>query len=246
MIARHDQGHQRIPLLAGTLILAIACAAHTDDRVSQKEAQTRRAVQISMEARLICLPQDVLREQKLVMNIALEQGNPANARLVDDDAVNKLVRAAQDHIDAATLTAPRAVVADGQKGSIRILQSQAYLSGYGPPKPDGQRDAIIATANSGITLNLQPTASDDRRHVALQFHLHLSHLRKLDLQLFADDPKLTIQKPDLASQEIAGVVSIPDRGTLLTLLGSTLDQPGQVVLMLVKPAILPVKREREK
>jgi hypothetical protein len=62
------------------------------------------------------------------------------------------------------------------------------------------------------------------------------------------DDKLTVQKPDLAVQEVDEMVAIPDGRTLLTVLGENEDKgkdaKGTVNILLVRPTII-VQREPE-
>jgi type II secretory pathway component GspD/PulD (secretin) len=259
MIARSHRPRAPMQLLPTTLLLTLACIALTNlpaaatDSVYKSSATppipavertpADRAIQVSVEMRLLTVPRDFLQDQKfhglkLVMDLVLEKGRPANALLIDDAAAVQFIRAAQAEINTTTLTAPRATVHNGQEGSIHVLQNHPYRDGYSAPKPDGRRDPTFATANSGIKFDFQPTVSADRRFVNLNLHPRIAILRKLDEQPLADDPKLTIQNPDLAVQEITANVSIPDRGTLLMALAPIPDKPDQVLLMLAKPAII--------
>lgn len=151
----------------------------------------------------------------------------------DDLMASFLIRAAQAHKDARTLTAPKVTVLSGESAVFRTqrtirfalppdIGSTATTAGVGGITTSQDIQQNFNEIRTGIILNVTPTISPDKRYVLLNIETE-----KTGLIEFTSD---VIEIPDLAGSgtfeqevklpqtEIARVqtrVSVPDGGTLL-------------------------------
>jgi len=201
----------------------------------------------------------------------------------DDLQLSFLIRATQAHRDSKVLTAPRVTVLSGERANIDILKSAAYIEDYEfediTASGDNQPTRVIANPTSayavgGVTLNVTPIISDDKKYVNL---LILTEYRQFNLDtLFPVYADTTGDKyyQTLPTYEVANIkthVNVPDGGTLMIggqKLGAEINKeagtPGvskipvigrlfsnrskvkdqQVLLILGKPTII-IKEEAE-
>jgi Flp pilus assembly secretin CpaC len=201
----------------------------------------------------------------------------------DDLQLSFLIRATQAHRDSKVLTAPRVTVLSGERANIDILKSAAYIEDYEfediTASGDNQPTRVIANPTSayavgGVTLNVTPIISDDKKYVNL---LILTEYRQFNLDtLFPVYADTTGDKyyQTLPTYEVANIkthVNVPDGGTLMIggqKLGAEINKeagtPGvskipvigrlfsnrskvkdqQILLILVKPTII-IKEEAE-
>jgi beta-lactamase regulating signal transducer with metallopeptidase domain len=177
-------------------------------------------------------------------------GKTFQGAFLDDNQVDLLLKAAQSSADATILNSPRIALFNAQQGSISIGEEIPFISDWSAPK-NGKRDPKISYVKTGFIFNLQAFVSADRKFVTLNMQPRIAKLRKLDEVPWPQAPadeKLNVQKPNLAVQEVDEMVSIPDGGTLLTVLADNEDHgkdaKGPVNILLVRPSIL-IQREVE-
>lgn len=201
----------------------------------------------------------------------------------DDLQLNFLIRATQAHRDAKVLTAPKVTVISGERANISVLKESAYVSDYEfediTASGDNQPVRTIAnptinTIVGGVTLNVTPTISDDKKYVGL---LIISNYTLINLDttfpVFSNTTgqEFSVTLPTQEVSDIRTHVSVPDGGTLLIggqKLGAEVNKeegvPGvakvpvlgrlfsnrskvkdqDILLILVKPSII-IKEEAE-
>ncbi|MEN6384071.1 MAG: hypothetical protein ABFD79_02625 [Phycisphaerales bacterium] len=201
----------------------------------------------------------------------------------DDLQLSFLIRATQAHRDAKVLTAPRLTVLSGERANINLLKSAAYIEDYEfediTTTGDNPVVRVIANPTSayavgGVTLNVTPIISDDKKYVNL---LILTEYRQFNLDtlfpVFSDTTgeKFFETLPTYETADVKTHVNVPDGGTLLIggqKLGAEINKesgtPGfskvpvigrlfsnrskvkdqEVLLILVKPTII-IKEEAE-
>ncbi|HEV8607164.1 MAG TPA: M56 family metallopeptidase [Tepidisphaeraceae bacterium] len=222
-----------------------------------------RVIQITVKTRLMKVSNTLLKDigvdlpldDNLLKDAVVQKkaDKPAHTLVglfLDDTQAEKLVKAVQASVDSTILIAPRITLFNGQQGSIVLGEEIPYIAGWSEPK-DGKRDPQISMVKTGFMFNLQPTVNADRKYVTLSLHPRLAKLRKMEdvpWPKAAPGEKLNINKPDLAVQEIDTIVSIPDGGTLLTLLPESDDKPKDpralLNILLVRPTII-IQREAD-
>lgn len=246
--------------IGGQLIITQTPA--TLDAVAQLLTTLRegRGVQVMVEARFVAV------DPALVPTILgrsasdAKPGEPA-ATMLSDAQVAEFLRQVQSGKDAATLTAPRLTLFNGQSAYVKVATPTSYISNYTMTQAAGGErrfEPQTAEAISGVTLEVQATLSADRRYVTLTLGPTVTRLVRLESVPFAGDPKsgLSVQKPVMENQSIRTTVSVADGGTLLLsagLISGDLGRPetgGAVlsdkgaprqVLLLIKPVAIVAK-----
>jgi type II secretory pathway component GspD/PulD (secretin) len=164
--------------------------------------------------------------------------------MLDEQQVNKLIRWVQAGVNATVLTAPRITLFNGQAGSIMVGQEQAIVAGWGEKEADGNRKPVNdKVMTNGVSLNVQATASADRKHITMTCQARAVELQKINevpWDKAGPGEKLTVHKPDLTVREVGAIWSVPDGTTLLTVLkvkGEAADKAPRVLLLL-KPELI--------
>jgi type II secretory pathway component GspD/PulD (secretin) len=146
--------------------------------------------------------------------------------ILDDLSLSFFLRATQAHRDAKMLTAPRVTVLSGESASIKVQKEISYVSDYSfqdiTSSGDNQPVRVVADPTtdvkaSGVTLNVTPTISADKKYVILAIRTNYT---KLNFQPFTVSSSTTgegfpISLPEREIAEVQTRVSVPDGGTLL-------------------------------
>jgi prepilin-type processing-associated H-X9-DG protein len=82
-------------------------------------------------------------------------------QVLDDKQTSMLIRAAQAHRDAKTLTAPKVVVLNGEAADLRVQTPVRYMD-----IDDQEKDV-----NKGVSLDLLPIIQQDAKEVLLRGHI---------------------------------------------------------------------------
>jgi len=212
-----------IQYLSGQLIVKTTNQNHHQVVSLLGKLREASGIQVALESHVITVSKSRL---KAIGVILPPEPDGIAGTFLDADQVDHLLRAVRVVPDSSIFTIPRITGPNGQPNTWRVLQQQAYVSGYSEPNPDGKRKEQISTAQSGIELEMTPTVSADRKYVTLAMHPRVSQLLGLTPAVWEKAPgeKLKVQKPNLAVQEVNTIVSVPDRGTLALLLKGDQEQ----------------------
>jgi type II secretory pathway component GspD/PulD (secretin) len=150
--------------------------------------------------------------------------------LLDDISLEAIVRLVSRDQRQHMLTAPKLVLFNTQRGNIRISNQFAYIRDYdiqiatAAVAPDPQPDVV----SDGITLDVRPIVSADRRYVTVEMRPTVATLFPPPPQVFGISINLAgpigapvtagtvfIETPILNIQRLRTTVVVPDRGTLL-------------------------------
>jgi type II secretory pathway component GspD/PulD (secretin) len=146
--------------------------------------------------------------------------------VMDDLQVSFLIRATQRHSEAKVLNAPKVTVLNGRPAIITINEQRAYVGDYdfedittaGIQQPTRViADPVIGSILDGVSLDIVPTISKDKRYVALRIVTWISD-SDLTQQFPVFSPQGDIFSITLPLLEIAQIrtrVNVPDGGTLL-------------------------------
>jgi len=196
--------------------------------------------------------------------------------VLDDLQVNFLVSATQDREDTRTLNAPKVTVLSGESASIEMLSEQNYVANYefSQTTTTGDQPVIASIATptidfvpDGVTLNVSPVISPDKKYVLLR--ITTAYYKNAFDTYNIPDPdtglEYPIQLPIVDNSTIQTRVNVPDGGTLLIggqkiakdvktdsgvpglsklpILGRLFENRGkssssQILLILVKPTIM--------
>jgi type II secretory pathway component GspD/PulD (secretin) len=150
--------------------------------------------------------------------------------LLDDISLEAIVRLVSRSTKQHMLTAPKLTLFNTQRGNIRIANQFAYIKDYDiqVAVAAAAADPIPSVVTDGISLDVRPIVSADRRYVTIELRPTVATLFPLPPQVFginisvaipgnAITPTLTllIETPILNVQSLRTTVIIPDRGTLL-------------------------------
>ncbi len=150
--------------------------------------------------------------------------------LLDDISLEAIVRMVSRSTRQHTLTAPKLTLFNTQRGNIRIANQFAYLKDYDiqVAVAAAAADPIPSVVTDGISLDVRPIVSADRRFVTVELRPTVATLFPAPPQVFGINisvaipgnvvtPTLTllIETPILNVQSLRTTVIIPDRGTLL-------------------------------
>ena len=166
--------------------------------------------------------------------------------LLDDLTVSFVLRATQMHANSKILTAPKAMVLNGESASLSINQQRNYVSevefnseavqtGIATPIITvGYWDITISQITTGVTLSITPTITADKKYVLLMIMAFLND------QLSGGEDEGMVQGllgdqvvsnffdlPELQNTMLMTRVKVPDQGTVL-LGGLTLSAEREV------------------
>jgi beta-lactamase regulating signal transducer with metallopeptidase domain len=187
--------------------------------------------------------------------------------VLDRGQVDQLLKAVQASAHSTTVTAPRITLFNGQGAYVMVATSRAYPADYIVIKENDGRtryEPQVAVVQAGVMFWARATAGADRTFATLSLRPRLTQLVGMDTVPWDRSPpdqKLTVQRPNLLSSELATTVSVPDGKTLLmgglrgyfgpeakahdgAVVEAKADTRPQNVLLLVKPTLI-VQREVE-
>jgi type II secretory pathway component GspD/PulD (secretin) len=152
--------------------------------------------------------------------------------IIDNYQLSLFLRATQADQRSVTVTAPRITLFNGQRGFIAVTAQRNYISNFNQTVAAGGINGAaavattltVSTLSTGISLQVQATASADRRYVVMQIEPQLATLDGIDT--FSSAPTgntgnatastlALIQLPRVSFTTINTMVSVPDGGTLL-------------------------------
>jgi Flp pilus assembly secretin CpaC/tetratricopeptide (TPR) repeat protein len=150
--------------------------------------------------------------------------------LLDDisfEVIMRLVsRSEKNHI----LTAPKLTLFNTQRGNFRISNQMAYIRDYDIQIATAAvaLDPVVDVVSDGISLDVRPIVSADRRFVTLELRPTVAQLFPTPPGIFSittnvtapgapitDALPITIETPIVNIQRIRTTVVVPDRGTLM-------------------------------
>lgn len=150
--------------------------------------------------------------------------------LLDDVSFEVIMRLVSRSEKNHVLTAPKLTLFNTQRGNFRISNQMAYIRDYDIQIATAAvaLDPVVDVVSDGISLDVRPIVSADRRFVTLE-------LRPTVAQLFPNPPgifsvttnvtapgapitdalPITIETPIVNIQRIRTTVVVPDKGTLM-------------------------------
>ena len=154
--------------------------------------------------------------------------------LLDDLTVNFVLRATQMHANSKILTAPKAMVLNGESASLSITQTRNYISNveFNSEVVQTGIDTPITTVaywdiepsqiTTGVTLSITPTITADKKYVLLYIMTFLNDLLSggegegvVQGLVGSDLVSNTFDLPVTQSTSLMTRVTVPDQGTVL-------------------------------
>ncbi|MEK7866050.1 MAG: hypothetical protein AAB434_05160 [Planctomycetota bacterium] len=146
--------------------------------------------------------------------------------IVDDITAEAIIRAVHKDERSKVLTAPKVTVYNTQRANVFVARQIAYVKDYDIEIAQQAviADPIPATLQDGITLDVRPTVSADRRYVTIELRPTVARLQR-DIEDSFIDVDVTggngagilvrIETPDMQIERARTTVTIPDGGTIL-------------------------------
>ena len=153
--------------------------------------------------------------------------------IIDDLAVDLLIRATQARQQAISLTAPRVTFFNGQRAYVVVARQISFISDLEPIPDAIGFDITLSVVQSGVVLDVEGTISSDRRYVTLTLRPSLATVAQPIRQIPVSTGAIIVdggdegggvvippqngfvEAPELELTEVRSTVSVPDRGTLL-------------------------------
>jgi type II secretory pathway component GspD/PulD (secretin) len=140
---------------------------------------------------------------------------------LDDTQVSMIIRATEKTLSARTLTAPIITVYNTQRANLTMVNQISYIQDFDVEVAQTSfiADPIVGIIQDGLTLDVRPTVSNDRRYITLELQPTVARLRR-PIQEFATSlassfAPVIIQLPELRLQQARTTVRIPDQGSIL-------------------------------
>lgn len=146
--------------------------------------------------------------------------------IVDDITAEAIIRAVHKDERSKVLTAPKVTVYNTQRANVFVARQIAYVKDYDIEIAQQAviADPIPATLQDGITLDVRPTVSADRRYVTLELRPTVARLQRdiedsfIDVDVTGGNGQgllVRIETPDMDIERARTTVTIPDGGTIL-------------------------------
>ncbi len=142
--------------------------------------------------------------------------------LLDDVSVEAIIRAVRKDERSRTLTAPKITAFNNQRANIFFANQITYVKDYEIEiaQQAAIADPVPAVVMDGITLDVRPTISADRRYITLELRPTVAVLvdpisANVQVVDTVNAGIVIIETPHLRIQRLKTTVTIPDEGTIL-------------------------------
>jgi hypothetical protein len=140
---------------------------------------------------------------------------------LNDTDIAMVLRATEKDAKARTLTAPTVTVFNTQRANLTVVNQLSYIQDFDVEVAQTSfiADPIVGIIQDGLTLDVRPTVSNDRRYITLELQPTVANLVE-PIPTFATSLASTfapviIQLPELNIQQARVTVRIPDKGSIL-------------------------------
>jgi type II secretory pathway component GspD/PulD (secretin) len=140
---------------------------------------------------------------------------------LDDSQFSLIVRAVEKNGQIRTLTAPTITVYNTQRANLTVVNQLSYIQDFDVEVAQTSfiADPIVGIIQDGLTLDVRPTVSNDRRYITLELQPTVADLIEpiptFATTLASSFAPVIIQLPELKLQQARVTVRIPDRGSIL-------------------------------
>lgn len=138
--------------------------------------------------------------------------------ILDDLQLSGILRAVEKDVDTSLVNAPRLTIYNNQRANLTLVNQITYVKDY---DVEVAQTAFIADPNvdviqDGLTLDVLPTVSHDRKTVRLEVKPTLATLmrpiRTFESNLSGLTTPVVIELPELTYSQAATTVTVPDGG----------------------------------
>ncbi|MCB9825677.1 MAG: hypothetical protein H6806_12385 [Planctomycetes bacterium] len=140
---------------------------------------------------------------------------------LDGSQVSMIIRATEKSLSSRTLSAPIVTVYNTQRANLTMVNQVSYIQDFDVEVAQTSfiADPIVGIIQDGLTLDVRPTVSNDRRYITLELQPTVARLRRpigtFTTFLGSSFAPVTIGLPELRLQQARTTVRLPDQGTIL-------------------------------
>jgi general secretion pathway protein D len=140
---------------------------------------------------------------------------------LDDLETSMIIRATEKNAQIRTLTAPKITVYNTQRANLTVVNQLSYIQDFDVEVAQTSfiADPIVGIIQDGLTLDVRPTVSNDRKWITLELQPTVADLIEpiptFATTLASSFAPVIIQLPELRLQQARLTVRIPDRGSIL-------------------------------
>lgn len=140
---------------------------------------------------------------------------------LDDTEISAIIRATEKNAQIRTLTAPQITVYNTQRANLTVVNQLSYIQDFDVEVAQTSfiADPIVGIIQDGLTLDVRPTVSNDRKWITLELQPTVADLIEpiptFATTLASSFAPVIIQLPELRLQQARLTVRIPDRGSIL-------------------------------
>lgn len=145
-------------------------------------------------------------------------GASISLSLIDDLNLNMLMRAVEKTLDASVVNAPRLTIYNNQRANLTLVNQVSYVRDYDVEVAQTAyiADPIIDVVQDGLTLDVRPTVSHDRKYVELEVQPAVATLtrpiRVFQAPLSGNTVPVNIEVPEISFNRAQTNVRVPDGG----------------------------------
>jgi len=238
--------------LTGQLIVTQTPENHRQIADLLNQLRRQRDAQIRIESRYLSADRSIF--QKAGLKIDLTKIDDQSPIFLDDGQVEAIMKVLRDDNASSLIDVPRVILFNGQRAYVKVTTPHSYTERIDVIKTDAgetRYEPVIKTVDSGVILDIQATASSDRKYATLKLSPKLMTLIGIDKIRFEPSPpdqELFVEIPQMNRKEVSTIVSVPFGQTLL-LAGMREDAADngaetRYTLFLVKPSLI-IQRDSE-
>jgi type II secretory pathway component GspD/PulD (secretin) len=150
--------------------------------------------------------------------LSSQGGATVQFSILDDTQLNILFRAIEKNIDNTIVNAPRLTIFNNQRANLTLVNQVSYVKDYDVEVAQTAfiADPLVDVVQDGLTLDVKPTVSHDRKYVTLEVQPTVATLvrpiRTFESNLSGLTTAVVIELPEIRYSQAATTVRVPDGG----------------------------------
>ena len=176
-----------------------------------------RAVGVRVEN---LIDNEVLVTQFATLAFSSASGTSLQYTLIDDVSLEAIVRGTKKYERSHVLNDAKLTLLNTQRGNFLWANQRAYVRDFdiNVAVAGVFPDPVVDVVSQGISLDVRPTVSADRKFITLEMRPTVALLRSMvdfSTRIGAPTRTVSIQEPELDIQRLRTTVMTPDKGLLL-------------------------------
>lgn len=138
--------------------------------------------------------------------------------ILDDAQINAIFRGVEKDLDTSVITAPRLTIFNNQRANLTLVNQVSYVKDYDVEVAQTAfiADPLVDIIQDGLTLDVKPTVSHDRKYVTLEVKPTVATLlrpiRTFESSLSGISTPVVIELPEIRYSRAETTVRVPDHG----------------------------------